>query len=852
MTADDNAPEHVEQHATASDHAQINQAGHDQYITNVTQPRSPLPQALAALPAGPESLVGRQTKVNELLGALSPAPPSQASAGSAPTVVVSAVAGLAGIGKTALALHTAHAAAERGMFPGGVLYVTLRGYDPAGAVSVERALGILLRQLGIRDEDLPGEIEELAGLYQSELARRAKDAGAVLVLADDASTPAQLTHLVPAQRAHRLLVTSRDTLTSPTLRARILRLDELTPEAAAELIQGAVALVLPGDGRCEAEPGALAKVVAHCGRLPLALQIAAALLVSDPGLPIATLADDLAGALDALQFVDAGGQSLAVRAAFDLSHRRLAPETARVFGLLGLCEGPDVSTDAVAALADRPVRDTRRTLATIASAGLLTEQPVGSGRWRMHDLIRLYTTELTTENTQDALDRLLRHYTELVDAADDHLRWLPGDPAPAHFDTRGQALAWLDAEHPTLVATIGRRPHATVALALRLQQFLILRRHFDDALTTTEHALTTTRELGDRRGEGRALNNLGNALRQVRRFEDAIDAHTQAADIYRELGDRHGEGTALNNLGLALQEVRRFEDAIDTHTRDLTICRELGDRRSEGTALNNLGLALRQVRRFEDAIDAHTQTADIYRDLGDRHGEGQALNNLGLALRQVRRFEDAIDAHTQTADIYRDLGDKHREGTALNNLGNALREVRRFEEAIDAHTRDLAICRDLGDRHGEGQALNNLGLALQEVRRFEDAIDAHTQAADIYRELSDRHGEGQALNNLGLALREVRRFEEAIDAHTRDLAICRELGDRHGEGRALNNLGLALQAVRRFQDAIDTHTQAATIFRELRDRHREAQVQRNLGDVVEEASRAGGWWGRVWGRGRRS
>ncbi|MGW4652701.1 hypothetical protein [Kitasatospora sp. NPDC004289] len=498
----------VDQNVTASGHAKITQVGRDQHnTTNNTYLQAPphLPLAPSAAPAGPAHLVGRQAQVDELLAALSPGTPvpptngsAAASAGSVP-VVVSAVAGLAGIGKTALALHTAHVAAGRGLFPGGVLYVTLRGYDPTGPLSAERALGVLLRQLGVRGEDLPGEVEELAALYRSELAHRAERDGAVLIVADDASSVGQLTHLVPAHRSHRLLITSRDTF--PTLPAQFLRLDELDPTAAAQLIRDAVNLALPGDMRLTADPDALAQVVAHCGRLPLALQIAAALLTSDPGLPPATLADDLAHALDALQFHHPDGQSLAVRAAFDLSHRRLAAEPARVFRLLGLSAGPDLSTESAAALTGQPVRETRRTLAAITAAGLLTEQPTeqptGSGRWRSHDLIRRYTAELTTPRTaedQDALDRLLEHYTVLADAADDHLRALPDSPAPTHFDNRDQALAWLDAEHPTLIATINQHPRTTTDLAFYLYQFLLLRRHFDDAITTAEHALATTRD----------------------------------------------------------------------------------------------------------------------------------------------------------------------------------------------------------------------------------------------------------------------------------------------------------------------------------------------------------------------
>ncbi|MFC9325744.1 tetratricopeptide repeat protein [Kitasatospora sp. NPDC057015] len=753
MTAREDALGRVDQHATASGDARIYLSARDQHITYVTQLRPP-PQALAALPAAPGHLVGRQAEVDELLAALAPDPPPRessepGSAGSAPEsagpapVVVSAVVGLAGIGKTALALHTAHQADERGMFPGGVLYVTLRGYDPAGPVGAERALGILLRQLGIRDEDLPGEVQELAALYRSELARRAAEAGAVLIVADDASGPAQLTHLVPAHRAHRLLVTSRDTLTSPALRARLVRLDELDATAAAELVRDAVAPALPGDRRIAAEPAAFAEVVRLCGRLPLALQIAAAQLIEDPGLTVATLAKDLAGALDALQFHDSDGRSLAVRAAFDLSHRRLAPEPARLFRLLGLCAGPHLATAGAAALVDRPLPDTRRALAALAAAGLLTEHPVGSGRWRMHDLIRRHTAELADPDGaegRDALGRLLRHYTVLAAAADDHLGALPGDPAPAHFDDRAQALGWLDAEHPTLVATVARHQDAALDLAFHLHRFLWLRRHLDDALSTAERALAGCRALDDSHREGQALNNLGNTLQEVGRFGEAVHAHNQALTIHRDLGDLHGEGAALTNLGTTLAAVGRSEEAVDAHRQAAALYAHLRDRRSEGMVLNNLGIALRASGRFAEAVGVHDQDLAICRELGDRPGEATALDNLGTALQEVGRFEDAVDCHTRAATVHVELGDRHGEGRARNNLGIALREVGRFAEAVEAHRRDLAICRALGDRPGEATALDNLGAALRASGRFAEAAEAHARAAVVHADLP---GEGR-------------------------------------------------------------------------------------------------------------
>ncbi|MFE5792893.1 tetratricopeptide repeat protein [Streptomyces sp. NPDC056503] len=787
-----------EQHSQVSGNARNYQAGHSIHITETA---AAAPQAVDSLPAAPE-LTGREEPTAALLKALGPD-------GSGVTVVT----GLPGVGKTALAVHAAHQAVSLGRFPGGTLFVHLRGYDPAGAVAPQQALEALLRALGVRDDDLPPTPEEQAGLYRSLLARRAAEHGPMLILADDASSSSQLLPLVPAHSAHRLLSTSRDTLTAPDLRPRLIPLDELTPDAAAELVTSALTQPRPDDPRPEAEPAALAELVAHCGRLPLALTIAAALLTDDPGLPIAALAEDLADTrtrLQTLRHEDAAGRSLAVRAAFDLSYGRLTEPDARLFRLLPVNPGPDLSTETAAVLNSSPVRATRTALAALARACLITEQPVGSGRWRMHDLIRLYASELPAgEDDAGALERLMVHYYVTCDAADDHLRALPGQPVPDLFAGRADALEWLDAERANLIATVPLAamtvPPVALHLTAALGVYLHLRRHFHDALALGEHALAAARELEDRRGEAQALSNLGNDLQELRRFDEAAAANSQAVTIYGELDDRHSEAQALNNLGNALQELRRFDEAIAIHTQAATTYRELDDLHSAAQALSNLGLGLQAVRRFDQAITVHTEAIDIFEEVGDRHGKAQALNNLGLVLRAVHRYEEAVRTHSE----------------------------------------DLALCVELNDRHGEAQALNNLSLALQAALRHDEAIDAHTRAIDIFRELADRHGEAQALNNFGITLQELDRHDEAIGAHARAAATYRELDDRHSEGTALNNLGLALRALRRYDEAVAALDQALVIFRETGDSHGEQLTAQNLAECLntgEASARRRRWW----------
>jgi tetratricopeptide (TPR) repeat protein len=775
-------------------HGPVLQGRDFSHLTFVTNQSAAAPVARAQLPAPVAGFTGRHGELAEFAGLLDPARGTGA-------VVVSAVAGLAGVGKTALAIQAGHAARASGWFPGGVLFIDLHGYDDA-LVRPQQALDSLLRALGVPAEHVPPGLEDRAGLYRSVLAQVADP---VLVIADNASSEAQVRLLLPGPGPHRVIITSRHTLAG--LGVRLLDVTVLDQPTAVRLLDEILRTARPDDDRIRADRVAAGELAGICGGLPLALRIAGALLAADPVLTAADLAGELrgeVGRLQALAYDDGGGTSApSVAAAFELSYRQLDATAALLFRLLPVNPGPDFSTAAAAALAGLSAGETRRVIGRLVRAHLVEPASV-AGRWRMHDLLGLYARELSdaeaeADEREQALDRLLGYYQTNTSAADDHLKILRGAKASAGVAGRDDALAWLDAERPNLVAAVvlaasTSRDQVALDLPLRLSEYLSWRRQFDDLIAILRISRDAAHRQSSRVNEGTALNNLGGALVQVRRFEEAIAACQDAAAIYRETCDRHGEGMALNNLGLALVEVRRFEEAIRAHQDAAVIYREAGDRHREGNALNNLGAALLEVRRFEEAIRAHQDAAVIYREAGDRHSEGMALGNLGLALRDVRRFDEAITACQDVVVIFREAGDRHREGMALTNLSVALVEVGRFDEAITACQDAVVIFREAGDRHSEGAALTNLSVALVEVGRFEEAIRAHQDAVVIYREAGDRHSEGMALTNLGVALQDVRRFDEAITACQDAVVIFREAGDRHSEGIALNNIKMARAA----------------------------------------------------------
>ncbi|MEE1833682.1 tetratricopeptide repeat protein [Streptomyces sp. SP17KL33] len=633
------------------------------------------PEALASLPPRPGGFTGRDGETAELLRALD---------GSA-AVLVSAVSGLGGVGKTALAVETAHLACGEGWFPGGVLFVDLHGYDEE-PVTADQALQSLLRALGVPPEQIPARADDRAGLYRSVLAERGRERGPMLVLADNASSPDQVRPLLPGDDRHRVLVTSRDQLTQ--LGARIVRLDQLTPQDARGLLDLALRIAAPEDGRVTDDLDAAGRLASLCGHLPLALQIAAALLVEDPGMPVAELVGELAASRDRLTHLDDGERS--VRAAFDLSYRRLPSQQARLLRLLALAPGPEVSDEVVAALVGTGVVPLGA-LRALARAHLV-ERGSERGWWRLHDLVRVFGAGVVAgdvglrEEGEAARERVLMFYRWCAAAANARLRWVPGDPVPERFTGRGEALAWFDGERAGLVAAVswGREERfaaAAAGLATKLPEYLEWRRYFDDLVTVCRTAREAAHRARDRLGEANAWNNLGNALRVTGRPEEAIAAYTSARDMYRALGDRNREGDAWNGLGIALQVVGRVEEAIDALTWSRDLHRMAEDRRREAGAWNNLGLALWAAGRGEEAVEAITRARDMYQAVGDRHREAHTWNGLGIALQATGRGEGAVEAYHKGLDIYRELEDWYWAGATLQNLALAHEAAHRPAEA---------------------------------------------------------------------------------------------------------------------------------------------------------------------------
>ncbi len=616
---------------------------------------------------------------------------------------------MGGIGKTALAVEAAHRARAQGWFPGGTLFVDLRGYDD-DPVTADQAVLALLDALGVRDGDLPPTADRQYDAYRALLAER-RDR--MLLILDNSSDPAQYLPLLPGTDHHRVLITSRDR--PDALPVRLIDLETLAPDDSVALLTRALHDTDERDDRPAREPEALRELADLCGHLPLALQIAAGMLRRRRHRDIASLVAEIRETGDATTVLDHGspgtdlyGRSLVLRPVLETSYRRLPPDRARLLRLLCLAPGAEVGTQAIAALTDLDISSVLSLLEDLAARGIV--KPVGGGngtasamRWRLHDLVRVFGAGVVAadaglwEEGEAARERVLEFYVRWAAAADDRLRWLPGKPVPDRFGDRREALAWLDAERAILVAAVGwgreeRFAGTAMRLAECLGEYLDWRRYFDDLIAVAKAALDAALLSGDQLSEANAWNSLGNALLVAGRAEEAIDAHSQARYQYQAAGELHDEAIAWGNLGNAL----------------------------------------RAAGRAEEAIDAHAWARDLYQAVGDRHREGMAWNNLGNALQEAGRTREAIDAHAWARNRLQAAGDRHGEGRAWHNLGNALRAAGRVEETIEAYGKGLEIFREFEDWYGEGQTLRNLAHAYKTIHRPVDARAAYLQAADAY------------------------------------------------------------------------------------------------------------------------
>ena len=688
------------------------------------------------LPVDVASFTGRQAELAEVDMIM--------NGDAEPSMVALVIEGAGGIGKSALAIHAAHRLADR--FPDGQLYVDLQGFTPGlDPLTPQEVLGRFMRAMNIKDNEVISDIAELAAQFRSATATRR-----LLILLDNARDATQIVPLLPNSSGCSVIVTSRRLLTALDGAAH-LKLEVLSEaDAMAQLTR------IAGQRRVNTDPAAAAEVVHWCGHLPLALRIAGARLAARPTWSMHALADRLRNTksrLDELELPDVG-----VRASFEMSREELCTsgdliDLAAASALMSpsLLDGGDISTKAASALLEEGQSDTERVLERLVDANLL-ETPT-YGRYRLHDLVRLYARETATASMSHevrvaALSRVFRMYAVAAWRTFELLR--PGDQRPERartrsdphapaFDSTSDALGWLEDERTNLVAAVVQAadstfaPDLSIELAQALYGFFRIRGYWAQVLAVNRAVLPVSQRAGDSLAEATACNDIGVAFCQHSQWSSASGHLRHALNLYRTMHDDYGEGQTLNNLGVIQQLTGDSEAARGLFEQALTVHIRSDNQRGEAMSLGNLGTAHRDLENYEQALDFHRRALVIFERLSDRFGQAVELLDLGTLYARIGSFDDAARCLRGSLNICQEMGDRFGEAESLKGIGAVLREQTRHTEALELQRRSLAIYRELARHDGEINNLRELGRTLAAHGRQAQA-DASVREAEAISE----------------------------------------------------------------------------------------------------------------------
>jgi tetratricopeptide (TPR) repeat protein/transcriptional regulator with XRE-family HTH domain len=688
------------------------------------------------LPHDIRTFVGRKSDLDQLIDAVT----------NGGVVGIYAIDGMAGIGKSAFAVHAAHMLEQR--FPHGQIFLPLHahtpGHQPVGPID---ALASLLLTTGVAAHQIPARLEERAGLWRAHMTGKK-----ILLLLDDAASHEQVRPLLPGTQECLVLITSRRHLTALE-DATSICLDALPPDEAASL------LIWLADRR-DLDPAdpAVQKINELCGHLPLAIGMLARRLHHHPKWTLAGLADYLGAAHSRLELMQA--ENLSVAAAFDLSYRDLTDDQQRLFRRLGLHPGTDIDSYAAAAIDDISVSVARRQLDELFDQHLITE-PV-SGRYRMHALIREHARALTltdrTVETETAVGRLVDYYVKAVEAVGRHFqRGAPVSRAKPsqvpQLATLAEAAKWMEAERANLhavvdLAELRKWPAPAIAIATSMSEFLRTHGHW------TQMTII----------------------------------HLTALDTAHQAGYTEGEVVALTSLGLVQRLTGDYTAAANTLARALDLCVKLEDQRGQANVLVVLGVLQRLTVGFPTATTTLSRALELYRSCRDGLGQADALNELGIILRLSGDYAAATASHDSALRLYQDLGDKLGQADSLRYLGRVYQETNDYTAVASSYAKALELYRGLDDRLGQAHALNYLGIAQHISADYLAAEATQREALDLYRGLGHRLGQAEVLNNLGELLA-VSDPVEARSSHEQALDIARSITALLEEARALEGIG---------------------------------------------------------------
>ena len=735
------------------------------------------------LPAAAQLFTGRTVELADL-----------GKVHDASTVVITAIDGMAGVGKTALAVQAAHQMVDR--YPDGQLFIDLHGYtDGVAPVEPGDALDWMLRALGVPGERIPSDLGQRAGLYRSRLAEQR-----MVIVLDNAATEAQVTPLLPGAPGCVVLVTSRRRLAGLD-NTHTLSLDTLPAADAVALFRGSVS-----EGRLAGQPPeALAELVELCGRLPLAIRIAAARLRSHPAWDLPHLVRRLRDQQHRLVELEAGQRSVTV--ALDLSYQDLDADVQRAYRLLGLHAGTCIDAYAAAALVDRAMPATGRLLEQLLEAHLL-EEPV-PGRYRFHDLTRAHaahtaTGDETERAARGAVDRLLDYYRHAAAVAMDAAYPYERERRPRVPPVRtpvpvlsepAAALGWLDGELANLLAAAryaGEHdwPAHLLHLSTILHRHLRSRGLYHDARSLHQQALSAARATGDQAGELDALAGLGHIHRFHGRYERAADHLRQARRLARVTGNQATELDALAGLGNIHLLRGRHERAADHFRQALDLARASGHGTGEWVALTGLGNIHMLQGRYEQAADHLGRALRLARAAGHHNSELEALVGLGIVHRRQGLYGPAADHFQQALRLAQATGSRNGEQAALTGLGTVHRIQGRYEQANDYYQRLLDLADQCGDRNWKFEAWQGLGRLLHATGHPDAALTHHRHALPLAIELDQPRDQARAHNGLAHAHHALHQPEQARTHWQHALDILTRLGIDHTDDEETNAVAI--------------------------------------------------------------
>ena len=750
--------------------------------------------------------------------------------------ISSALRGMGGVGKTVTAIEACYEVKDD--FPDGQLVVELRGMSEQ-PMTAAQAMAQLIRDFHPEAGKLPDDEAQLQALYRQVL-----DGKKALVLLDDAKDEAQVRALLCVPSV-AFVVTSRHTLALDGVES--IRLGVLPLDEAFTLLRGIIGAKGMDDE--------LRVVAELCGRLPLALRVAGDFLRlhENWSLPKYTAAlQDESQRLDRLK-----GKSpdRDVEAVLALSARELVcenPERAERWQMLSVFPA-DFTTQAAAAVwdlksGDKPDTDTTENELTALLDRSLVQYEADTDRYSLHDLMRPVARATfeyveghplqpgAADRIATADQRFAGFYCQILNVAQD--LYLKGN------DEILRGLALFDREEANIrhgqAWAVRNRASSRTAAELchdypNSGAYVIdLRLSAHERIAWLGDSISACREIGDRRGEGAALCNLGLAWAALGDARKSVGFYEQSMVITREIGDRLGEGATLGNLGLAWAALGDARKAVGFYEQQLVITREIGDRRGKGNALGSLGNAWAALGDARKAVGFYEQALVVAREIGDRRGEGSSLGNLGIVWAALGDARKAVGFYEQRLVIAREIGDRRGEGSSLGNLGTVWSSLGDARKALGFYEQHLAVAREIGDRRGEGTALGNLGTVWYSLGDARKALGFYEQHLAVAREIGDRRGEGNALGNLGVAWKNLGDVRKAVTFYEQHLAVAREIGDRLGEGAALGNLGNAWADLGDARKAVGFHEKNLAVAREIGDRRGEGNSLLNMAVILQQ------------------